>query len=396
MVYLQGPLPLVNNQTVRLRMGRSTLALQAKRSISASIRGTLQRAPLTTPCTASLPELQHIMSLAPPYIPRSIRQVDQSTTEPNMSDMPLPSSSIQTNTDNRFRIQDVNSWLNSIQQNQSPNEFHANPVEESGLNGQGVSEEQVQQELLLPSDHPQLNSPFEEQNRAIEQSRIEVISDESKEINENLNSIQNIDDLSTINQESKSERSPRVTIEYSSSPLPVEILSGGDPHPIDVPIVLGGDRVSVGSRPSSARPASAKKVMISSDPISPSLLNPTVLYSGNRTFSPREPENTSVSNQNSTTSNFPVAINQNYEAIQTFTEEHGDENESECAQLKESSLNKIEQQVEEEEQQKEKQQEKERDDHVGNEQKENEQEKQEINIVQSLEILSTNIQTVDT
>jgi pSer/pThr/pTyr-binding forkhead associated (FHA) protein len=28
MVYLQGPLPLVNNQTVRLRMGRSTLALQ--------------------------------------------------------------------------------------------------------------------------------------------------------------------------------------------------------------------------------------------------------------------------------------------------------------------------------------------------------------------------------
>lgn len=202
------------------------------------------------------------MSLAPPYIPRSIRQVDQSTTEPNMSDMPLPSSSIQTNTDNRFRIQDVNSWLNSIQQNQSPNEFHANPVEESGLNGQGVSEEQVQQELLLPSDHPQLNSPFEEQNRAIEQSRIEVISDESKEINENLNSIQNIDDLSTINQESKSERSPRVTIEYSSSPLPVEILSGGDPHPIDVPIVLGGDRVSVGSRPSSARPASAKKVMV--------------------------------------------------------------------------------------------------------------------------------------
>lgn len=28
MVYLQGPLPLVNSQTVRLRMGRSTLALQ--------------------------------------------------------------------------------------------------------------------------------------------------------------------------------------------------------------------------------------------------------------------------------------------------------------------------------------------------------------------------------
>jgi len=84
MVYLQGPLPLQNNQTVRLRMGRSTLAIQARRSFSASLKGTLQRAPNRVPCTASLNELQEVMALAPPYIPKSIRNVpDEGSPAPD-------------------------------------------------------------------------------------------------------------------------------------------------------------------------------------------------------------------------------------------------------------------------------------------------------------------------
>ena len=76
MVYLQGPLPLPPNQPVRLRMGRSTLAIQVRRSLSASLKGTLQRAPSGIPCSASLARLQAIMALAPPFVPKSIRNVD--------------------------------------------------------------------------------------------------------------------------------------------------------------------------------------------------------------------------------------------------------------------------------------------------------------------------------
>ena len=76
MVYLQGPLPLHASQPVRLRMGRSTLAIQVRRSLSASLKGTLQRAPAGIPCTASLDRLQEIMALAPPFVPKSIRSAD--------------------------------------------------------------------------------------------------------------------------------------------------------------------------------------------------------------------------------------------------------------------------------------------------------------------------------
>lgn len=198
------------------------------------------------------------MSLAPPYIPRSIRQVDQSTTEPNMSEIPQPSSTVHTNTDNRFRIQDVNLWLNNFQQNQPMNdgEFPNQPEHERDGDGAGVgggageaSEQQLPLEplnqFLLP-EHPQLD----------DERRMNQTMDEEgvKEENQNNNQQQ---------QESKLDRSTRVTIEYSSPPLPVEIVSG-DHSVVDGPIVLGGDRLlSVGSRPNSARPMSAKKVMVS-------------------------------------------------------------------------------------------------------------------------------------
>lgn len=74
MVYLQGPLALPNNEQIRLRMGRSTLSMTAKRSIAASVRGTLHRLPTSIPCTASLSRLQEIMALAPITIPKSARQ----------------------------------------------------------------------------------------------------------------------------------------------------------------------------------------------------------------------------------------------------------------------------------------------------------------------------------
>jgi hypothetical protein len=73
MVYLQGPLPLPNNEILRLRMGRATLSIKAKRSIAASVRGALHRLPSTTPCTASLSRLQEILALAPPHVPKSAR-----------------------------------------------------------------------------------------------------------------------------------------------------------------------------------------------------------------------------------------------------------------------------------------------------------------------------------
>jgi predicted component of type VI protein secretion system len=80
MVYLQGPLPLQPNQPIRLRMGRSTLAIQVRKTLSASLKGTLQRAPAGIPCTASLDRLQDIMALAPPFVPKSIRSADPGGT----------------------------------------------------------------------------------------------------------------------------------------------------------------------------------------------------------------------------------------------------------------------------------------------------------------------------
>lgn len=82
MVYLQGPLALPNNEIVRLRMGRSTLAIKAKRSLSASVRGALHRLPNSTPCTASLERLQEIMGLAPPPQPRTIRLGTDAENQP--------------------------------------------------------------------------------------------------------------------------------------------------------------------------------------------------------------------------------------------------------------------------------------------------------------------------
>jgi hypothetical protein len=67
MLYLQGPLKLPINQPVRLRMGRSTLAINARRSLTASIRTVFTKQKLP-PCKASLEELQNIMSLAPSMI----------------------------------------------------------------------------------------------------------------------------------------------------------------------------------------------------------------------------------------------------------------------------------------------------------------------------------------
>jgi hypothetical protein len=55
-------------------MGRSTLAIVAKRSLAASVRGTLNRLPSAIPCNASLSRLQEIMALAPVSLPKSARQ----------------------------------------------------------------------------------------------------------------------------------------------------------------------------------------------------------------------------------------------------------------------------------------------------------------------------------
>jgi hypothetical protein len=83
MVYLQGPLPLPNNETIRLRMGRSTLSIRAKRSLAASFRA-LHRSH-AVPNTVSLARLQEIMALAPPYIPRSIRQPIEDPHQPSQA-----------------------------------------------------------------------------------------------------------------------------------------------------------------------------------------------------------------------------------------------------------------------------------------------------------------------
>jgi hypothetical protein len=297
MVYLQGPLPLVNNQVVRLRMGRSTLALQvtscplpsppchathphnsssllrpyptlssqAKRSISASIRGTFQRAPLSTPCTASLSQLQHIMSLAPPYIPRSIRQVDQ--TNPDSTDVSpsppgptgltagaaaaageaVPLIATTAGAASRevgeaageggiFRITDVNSWLSNLQNQAISNVSRAHAATSAEREGQSREERE---------DHDETSPRRRTSNSAFMNSPPVAVS-------------------------ASAAAAPSVSrvMEFSSPPLPLNVLSTDQSENagIDGPIVLGGDRVSVNgsSRPNSGRPLSA--VSISSSP----------------------------------------------------------------------------------------------------------------------------------
>lgn len=76
MLYLQGPLKLPMNQPVRLRMGRSTLAIQARRSLTASIRTVFTKHKYP-PCKASLDELQRIMALAPSMLSKNARMFDK-------------------------------------------------------------------------------------------------------------------------------------------------------------------------------------------------------------------------------------------------------------------------------------------------------------------------------
>lgn len=312
MVYLQGPLPLVNNQMVRLRMGRSTLALQAKRSLSASIRGTLQRAPLTTPCTASLPELQDIMSLAPPYIPRSIRQGDPSADQ-NLSDMPqsvpVPNNSLQND---RMRLQDVNNWLNSLHQTQSGqgNRLDAGYSDEGsmiGLNGYQPPQNSHNYNFHTPFNHQDEEVPVNRERNEISHS----ISFNHMRENHPIMPIEENEAEAKQDREKDQSQSqepiPSPRLVGFSSPLPCDVLNvfhGDNTNTIDGPIVLGGDRVT-GSRPTSARPASASSKRVY-EPLSP-LSNPTVAYTPSRTFSPtRDVEQTVIaSRQNSNISTFP-------------------------------------------------------------------------------------------
>ena len=76
MLYLQGPLKLPLNLPVRLRMGRSTLAIQARRSLGASLRTVFTKHKYP-PCKASLDELQRIMSLAPSMLSKTARMLEK-------------------------------------------------------------------------------------------------------------------------------------------------------------------------------------------------------------------------------------------------------------------------------------------------------------------------------
>lgn len=172
----------------------------------------MQRAPLTTPCTASLEELQHIMSLAPPYIPRSIRQVDQTNPDVVSESAHDPPG---------FRVTDVNSWLNSIQ-NQAVSNVSAHAM------------------------NAQHSAPSARENVVISSG---------------IGSIIEAPPLSELESGEMVAQSvpPARSIEFSSTPLPHEVVSGGQ-SVIDTPIVLGGDRIS--SRPNSARPASSHRHMV--------------------------------------------------------------------------------------------------------------------------------------
>lgn len=114
MVYLQGPLALPNNEVLRLRMGRSTLAIKAKRSIAASVRGALHRLPTSTPCTASLSQLQEIMALAPAQ--KSSRQADKAEAQPEAEEQKVspPPQRVVENGDQQSQSSHVEAIDNAI------------------------------------------------------------------------------------------------------------------------------------------------------------------------------------------------------------------------------------------------------------------------------------------
>jgi pSer/pThr/pTyr-binding forkhead associated (FHA) protein len=83
MLYLQGPLKLPLNQSLRLRMGRSTLAIEARRSLTASLRTVFTKQKLP-PCKASLDELQRIMALAPSMLSKAGRTQEKDQMRTNL------------------------------------------------------------------------------------------------------------------------------------------------------------------------------------------------------------------------------------------------------------------------------------------------------------------------
>lgn len=169
------------------------------------------------------------MSLAPPYIPRSIRQIDQSNPDGG------PSEPIH---DPGFRVTDVNSWLHSIQNqavsNVSAQTLHAN------LNALAPSSGNNMEMFSPPNAIMEEAPPGREfgANGISQSPRVEENEDVADSI------------------------PPARSIEFSSTPLADDYVSGGQ-SVIDTPIVLGGERVSVGgSRPNSARPSSSHRNVV--------------------------------------------------------------------------------------------------------------------------------------
>jgi hypothetical protein len=191
------------------------------------------------------------MSLAPPYIPRSIRQVDQSPTAlaaaPLVSPVPLPSSFSGPAPAEVVRelpmqpppsrllasppVNDVSSWLSSIERQAI---FNVTAGARGGGGGGG----------------PMRASP-----RLITQSPRRETAERPSEREE--------EEEGGERQEQKTVPVPRA-IEFSSTLLPDEMVGGGGGAG-GGPIVLGGgDRVSLtGSRPGSARPHSARSQLVS-------------------------------------------------------------------------------------------------------------------------------------
>lgn len=162
------------------------------------------------------------MSLAPPYIPRSIRQVDQSNPDSDpLNALPSAAPGESSSPPGGFRITDVNSWLHSIQ-NQAVSNVSFAQIRAEGNTATGAAE-----------SHDRAN----------------VVDDNSGPPRRRYDNSVGLD----------SPSASRV-IEFSSPPLPLNVLNV-DNESIDGPIVLGGDRVSVnGSRPNSARPRSPQRM----------------------------------------------------------------------------------------------------------------------------------------
>lgn len=92
MLYLQGPLKLPQNQSMRLRMGRSTLTIQARRSLAASFRNVFSSKQKKLPHTASIDQLQKVMAMAPSMVAKPSRAQEKS-----------PSRHTMANSQNSFR-----------------------------------------------------------------------------------------------------------------------------------------------------------------------------------------------------------------------------------------------------------------------------------------------------